>query len=131
MREHQDFIRKLIGVPKFSIASPKQVHWLCYEILKLPAIRKKGAKSLTADKDAVAEWLRTCEPLYRPILQSIVDYRSLQVFRGTFALASIDTDGRFRCSINVAGPSTFRLSTSEDAFGFGTNMQNLPKGDED
>ena len=131
MREHQEFIRKIIGVPRFSIASPKQVHWLCYEILKLPPIRKKGAKNLTADKDAVAEWLRSCEPLYRPILQSIVDYRSLQVFRGTFALASVDPDGRFRCSINVAGPSTFRLSTSEDAFGFGTNMQNLPKGDED
>jgi hypothetical protein len=69
--------------------------------------------------------------LYRPLLTLIVTYRSLQVYLNTFALAPVDPDGRFRCTINVAGPNTFRWSTSEDAFGFGTNMQNLPKGDED
>jgi DNA polymerase I-like protein with 3'-5' exonuclease and polymerase domains len=35
-----------------------------------------------------------------------------------------------RCTYNLAGTETFRFSSSEDAFGFGTNLQNIPKGDE-
>jgi DNA polymerase I-like protein with 3'-5' exonuclease and polymerase domains len=33
-----------------------------------------------------------------------------------------------RCSINVTGAKTLRFSTSLNAFGTGTNLQNLPKG---
>lgn len=114
--------------------SPTQVMRLCNQVLGLPQIlreRSKGFKSATADDEAIEEWLRSCNPLFRPILQSIADYRSLLVYKSTFADAEIDPDGRFRCSINVAGTDTFRFSTSSDAFGYGTNMQNIPKGDED
>lgn len=128
MLEIKSLLKEFLGIP-IEPASSKQVHWLCYEILKLPEVKKPGG-NLTADKDAIADWLRSCEPLYRPLLQMIADFRSLQVFRSTFARAPIDTDGRFRCSINVAGPETFRYSTSSDAFGYGTNMQNLPSGDD-
>lgn len=129
MHELKALLREFLGVPTFQPGSHPQVHWLCYQIMKLPEIKKPGGH-LTADKDAIAEWLRMCEPLYRPLLQMIADFRSLQVFRSTFARAPLDTDNRFRCSINVAGPETFRYSTSSDAFGFGTNMQNLPSGDD-
>lgn len=118
----------------FNPASNPQVHSLAYKVLQLPPQWKKddnGGRRLTADKDAVAEWLTKADPLFRPLLQAIVDFRSLQVFRSTFALADLDADGRWRCSIKVAGPHTFRWATAEDAFGFGTNMQNIPKGDED
>jgi uracil-DNA glycosylase len=128
MKEILGLLKEFLGVA-IEPSSSKQIHWLCYEIFKLPPIKKPGG-ALTADKDAIAEWLRSCEPLYRPILQMIADYRSLQVFRSTFARAPLDTDGRFRCSINVAGPETFRYSTGSDAFGFGTNMQNIPAGDD-
>lgn len=36
----------------------------------------------------------------------------------------IDHDGRMRCSYNVAGTETGRWSSSTNAFGMGTNMQN-------
>jgi len=129
-----DFIKQISGI-NLEPSSPKQVQKFCYDVLKLPPVwkhdKKSGLNRLTADKEAVEEWLLTCDPLYRPLLQAIVDYRSLTVYNSTFALARLDNDGRFRCSINVAGPETFRWSTSEDAFGFGTNMQNIPRPEDD
>lgn len=130
MRELHQFVEFCIGYP-ILLSSAQQVMKLCYEVFRLPHYHSSTSGSLSASKDAIKEWLVTCEPIFRPILQAIEDYRSLATFRNTFALAPIDPDGRFRCSINVTGAATFRWSTSEDAFGYGTNMQNLPKGDED
>jgi DNA polymerase I-like protein with 3'-5' exonuclease and polymerase domains len=127
-------LEELDKIKHFNPASPTQVQQLAYKVLQLPPQWKKtddGGRRLTADKDAIAEWLTKADPLFRPLLQAIVDYRSLQVFRSTFALADLDVDGRWRCLIKAAGPHTFRWATAEDAFGFGTNMQNIPKGDED
>ncbi len=131
--EQLTFIQECTGV-RLEPSSPKQVHSFCYDVLRLPHTYKVDKKNktsrLTADKEAMEDWLLSCEPLYRPLLQAIMDYRSLQVYNSTFALARLDDDGRFRCSINVAGPETFRWSTSEDAFGFGTNMQNIPRSED-
>jgi DNA polymerase I-like protein with 3'-5' exonuclease and polymerase domains len=115
-------------------SSPKQVQSFCYDVLRLPPIYKEDKKNktrrLTADKEAIEEWIDSCDPLFKPLLQAIVDYRSLTVYNSTFALARLDDDGRFRCSINIAGTETFRWSTSEDAFGYGTNMQNIPRSED-
>jgi len=133
MAEQLSFIRLCTGI-ELEPSSPKQVQSFCYDVLRLPPAYKQDKKNqtrrLTADKDAIEEWLLSCDPLFRPLLQAIMDYRSLQVYNSTFAMAALDTDGRFRCSINVAGPETFRWSTSEDAFGFGTNMQNIPRAED-
>jgi len=117
----------------FNPASPKQVASLAYDVLKLSPQWKRTdeGRRLTADKEAIKEWTDKAEPIFRPLLKAIADFRSLQVYRSTFALAELDHDGRWRCSINVAGPHTFRFSTGIDAFGFGSNMQNLPSGNED
>jgi DNA polymerase I-like protein with 3'-5' exonuclease and polymerase domains len=56
--------------------------------------------------------------------------RSLGVFRSTFLEAPVDTDERMRCSFNITGTETFRFSSSENAFGSGMNLQNVPSGDE-
>lgn len=110
------------------VSSPKMMK-LAYEIFQLPpkyvTVNKKRRK--TANKEAVEEWCHSAEPIFRPILQAIRDFRSLGVYKSTFAEAPLDVDGRFRCSINVPGTETFRWSTATDAFGFGTNMQNIPK----
>ena len=57
-------------------------------------------------------------------------HRSLGVFLSTFCLMPLDTDGRMRCSFNVCGTETMRFSSSENAFGTGGNLQNIPKGEE-
>jgi len=128
----RDYITDLLG--GFNIFGPKGVSstkmmTLAYKIFKLPPkyriVNKK--RHLTANKEAVAEWCTSVEPIFRPVLQAIREFRSLGVYKSTFADSPLDTDGRFRCSINVSGAETFRWSTSKDAFGFGTNMQNIPK----
>ena len=63
----------------------------------------------------------------RPLTHAIETYRSLSVFRNTFIMAPLDPDGRMRCSINVAGTETYRFSTSKNAWGRGTNLQNIPR----
>jgi DNA polymerase-1 len=52
--------------------------------------------------------------------------RSIGVFLSTFINAELDSDGRMRCSFSIAGPTTFRFSSSENAFGSGMNLQNIP-----
>lgn len=44
---------------------------------------------------------------------------------------ALDVDGRMRCSYNPGGTETHRLSSSQNVFGGGTNLQNLTTGDED
>lgn len=129
----RDWITYLLGGfdifgPKGGV-SPKKMFTLAYDILMLPPkyVTGKGKRRLTANADAIDEWATTVEPLFRPLLQAIADYRSVTVYKSTFADAGVDWDNRFRCTIYVAGPVTFRFSTGEDAFGFGTNMQNIPR----
>jgi len=111
--------------------SPKQMMALFYDDLKQPVVMKRGKHGVpsrpTLDDEALSK-LGSREPLLRPILRRIAEYRSLGVFLGTFVKAPLDIDGRMRCSYNICGTETYRLSSSENAFGSGTNLQNLPKG---
>lgn len=102
-----------------------------YELLKLPnKYTGKGAeRRLTANKEACEEWEESCDPIYRPLLAFVRHYRSMLVFKSTFADQALDFDNRWRCTNNAGHANTFRWTTSEDAFGFGTNLQNIPKGD--
>lgn len=107
--------------------SPKQMMAFFYNDLGLPVLRnrKTGTPSMNAE---ALERLKVKEPLLTPIINCISELRSLGVFRSTFIEAPLDDDLRMRCSYNIAGTETFRFSSSENAFGSGTNMQNLPKG---
>jgi len=112
--------------------SSKKAMKLCYEVFDLPK-KFAGIKSkrrLTANKEAMQEWEETCDPIIRPLLAAIRHYRSMLVFKSTFADQPLDHDNRWRCTNNAGLADTFRWTTSEDAFGFGTNLQNIPKGDE-
>jgi DNA polymerase I-like protein with 3'-5' exonuclease and polymerase domains len=44
-----------------------------------------------------------------------------------FLTAEVDADSRLRTSYNVAGTETGRWSSSTNAFGSGTNLQNFPE----
>lgn len=124
---------KDIGIFTEKGTSPTKVLKLCNEVFKLPIIwkdRGNGTSTPSADDEAIDEWLRSCDPLYRPVLQSIADYRSLLVYKSTFADADVDPDGRFRCTIKPTGAHTLRWATATDPFGYGTNMQNIPKGED-
>jgi DNA polymerase I-like protein with 3'-5' exonuclease and polymerase domains len=133
LREHN--ITTICGHP-LNPSSPKQMKALFYDDLGAPKqySRKNkntdGSRKLTLDEEALENISRK-EPLLRELIRNIVEYRSVGVFLSTFVQARLGPDGRMRCYFNPAGTETYRFSSSEDAFGSGTNLQNLPRGLED
>lgn len=117
--------------------SPKQITSFFYEELNQTPIwktvvRANGSreKALTSDDDALTT-IAGRQPVLRPLAERILALRSAGVFLSTFVEMARDTDGRLRCSYNVAGTKTYRFSSSENAFGSGGNLQNIPTGDEE
>lgn len=96
--------------------------------LSLPLHRK--TKRITFGAEAL-DYLAKKHPEFTRLFKNLEDYRSLEVFHNTFVKAPLDFDGRMRCSFNPAGTETFRWSSSKNAFGRGTNLQNIPKGNDD
>lgn len=121
----QERLNYLVG-HELNPKSPKQLLDFFYKDLGIPGILSLGAEpSLTTNSPALA-LIAEREPLLRPICLLIVELRSIGVFLSTFIDAKLDTDGRMRCSFSIAGPTTYRFSSSENAFGSGMNLQNIP-----
>ena len=122
----EQYLLDVLGHP-LNPRSPKQMMELFYNDLKLPVQHKRGTGQPTLDDEALT---RLCnkEPIIRPLVKAISEYRSIGVFLSTFVRAPLDSDNRMRCSYNICGTETYRLSSSENAFGSGTNLQNIPKG---
>ena len=125
----ETYFKFVLGHP-LNPRSPKQMQALFYDDLKLPIQYKrvKGAPSRPTLDDEALTKLGGKEPLVRPLLKAIAEYRSIGVFLSTFVQAPLDHDDRMRCSYNICGTETYRFSSSENAFDSGTNLQNLPKG---
>lgn len=128
IQSRESAIEYIVGRP-FNVRSPKQAHALFYGELQRRVIKDRKTKKPTANFDAMETWARE-EPLLRPLIQLISDVRSLGVVLSNAVTAPLDWDGRLRSSFNIT-METFRWSSSENAFGGGTNMQNWTKGDED
>lgn len=127
--EREALIHTVVGFP-LNVGSPKQMIEFFYNDLKLPTIKNRKTKQPTCNDEALTQ-LAAKFPLVKPLTDLISEKRSLGVFLSTFCLMPLDTDNRMRCSYNVAGTETFRLSSSENAFGTGGNLQNIPKGEEE
>ena len=127
----EEWVRKILG-HDLNIRSPKQLSDLFYADLRCPEIkiRTKLGSRVSTNEEALLQ-IATRVPLTRPLVQRILEIRSLGVFRSTFVESRLDIDGRIRCSYNVAGTDTFRFSSSQNAFNSGMNLQNVPKGNED
>lgn len=126
INERQKWMTDVLTHP-INVRSPKQMQCLFYEDFQQSVIKSRKTKNATLDDKALDKiWLR--EPLLRPIIRRVREIRSLGVFKSTFVDAELDSDDRMRCSYNIAGTETFRFSSSANAFGSGTNLQNIPKG---
>lgn len=133
--KREEFLCSILGHP-LNPDSPKQMHTLFYRDLRLPVQKIRGKKGVpgapTLNDDALQK-LVLIEPLIKPLVNCIADIRTLGKFLSNFLCRSLDTDGRMRCAYNIGGsesgksaPKTYRLSSSENAFGSGTNLQNIP-----
>jgi DNA polymerase I-like protein with 3'-5' exonuclease and polymerase domains len=126
--------------------SPKQMCALFYEDFAQPKILKRVVRngftkmSPSCDDESMAK-ISAREPILRPICHAILDIRTLYKFLKDFVMMPPDTDGRMRCSFNIAGdagdkdankagvksaPYTYRLSSSKNPFGSGGNLQTIP-----
>lgn len=131
----EQFILDLLGHP-LNPASPKQMHSLFYGDLGQQVIMtraKKGVPPRPTLNDDALQTISLREPLLKPLINAISDIRTMGIFLSNFLTAELDDDQRMRCAYNIGGsasgksaPKTYRLSSSENAFGSGTNLQNVP-----
>lgn len=127
--KREKWITDLLGHP-LNVRSAPQMQRLFYTDFGLTPLLNRKTRKPSLDDEALAKIGRR-EPLLQSLVDRIQEIRSLGVFRSTFIEAETDIDGRMRCSYNVAGTETFRLSSSKNAFNSGLNLQNVPKGEED
>lgn len=124
MQDRLDKVAYVCGHP-LNPSSPKQMQAFFYTDMNEKPVMNRKTKRPSLDDDAM-QTIRNRNPLLRPIVNWILDYRSFRVFKSTFVEAPPSSDGRMRSTFNISGTYTFRLSSSTDAFGEGANLQNLP-----
>lgn len=107
--------------------SPQQAMTLFYEWGKVKPIINRKTKRPTTDADALP-LIGKREPIFKPICDILLELRSIQQFYQNYIKVPLDSDKRIRCQLKITGTETFRFASSEDAFGFGTNLQNISKG---
>lgn len=131
----EQFILDLLGHP-LNPASPKQMHSLFYGDLNQPVIMTRAKKGIppkpTLNDDAL-QTIALREPVLKPLINAIADIRTMGLLLSNFLTAELDDDQRMRCAYNIGGsaggksaPKTYRLSSSENAFGSGANLQTVP-----
>ena len=131
IQEIESHIEHLLGHP-LNPRSPKQLSTLFYTDFAIKPVttydRSTGSRRRTCNADAL-DTIKKREVLLTPICEGINDARSLGTSRAVTS-QELDFDHRIRCSYAVAGTETYRYSSREDAFGYGTNLQNITSGNE-
>jgi DNA polymerase I len=121
-------LERLVGHPLNVASSPQMKKWL-YEELALPQrfkLRKTtGETTLSADDEALNALYKQTQ---NPAINLVLQIREKQKILGTYLEVKVDKDERIRCSYNISGTETGRLSSSATAQGTGTNLQNIPRG---
>lgn len=105
--------------------SPTQQAKFFYDLCGLPAVLNPKTKRPTVDDDALPK-IKLMQPILGPMVDALQELRTLGVYFNQASMG-LHADGRVRCSFNVTGTISFRWSSSEDAFGKGTNLQNIAK----
>ncbi len=84
--------------------------------------KQKRTSSPTVDVDACKRLARAGHKEAKILL----DYRKWEKLKSTYFDMKLSPDGRIRSAMNPVGTRNGRLSSSEDIFGEGGNIQNLP-----
>jgi DNA polymerase len=128
----EDYITYLLGHP-LNPRSPKQLQSLFYNDFGVKPVtlydRSTGSRRRTCNADAL-DTISKREVLLAPICHTITEVRSLGTFKSVTS-KELDTDDRIRCAYQVPGTETYRYNSKEDAFGYGTNLQNVSAGNEE
>lgn len=108
---------------EFSPKSPKQLKWMLGEVMghPVPATDATTMQTLMDELDAMGE---EADPDAKEFMESILDVRKYSKYLETYVLGIRDVlcrDERVRCTFNLHGTETGRLSSSDP------NMQNIPR----
>lgn len=109
-----------------STAAGGDMQWLLYEHLKLPVKTKKrkdGEYTATSDKDAINE---LAGKYNNPLLHIILKIREYRDLVERYLDARVGPDNRMRCSFDVTGTKSGRLSSRASLDGTGTNLHTIP-----
>jgi uracil-DNA glycosylase len=109
--------------------SDSQIKTLFYDVLGFKPILHRKTGRPTSGKEALMA-LQKRYPEFTGLFSRLDIAGSVDNSLGVAQTPS-DPDGRMRCSYNPGGTETHRLSSSENVWGRGTNLQNLTKGEED
>lgn len=123
----QDLVKPDADAPWYR--SAKQTAELFYDILGFKLVKHRKTGQPTVGKEALPQ-LKRWHPEFSGLFNRLDVAGSIDNSLGVVQ-TTIDLDGRMRCSYNPGGTETHRLSSSENVFGRGTNLQNLSKGEED
>lgn len=104
--------------------SPDQLKSFLYGAMGIPPVEQnfKGTRRVTTNREA----LESLEAYFHavPIILCIFAIKDAKKLLSVLR-SGVDQDGRMRTSYNVAGTETGRWSSSRNAFGTGTNLQNI------
>ena len=108
---------------EFSPKSPKQLKWMLGEVMghPVPATDATTMQTLMDELDYMGE---EADPDAKEFMASILDVRKYSKYLETYVLGIRDVlcrDERVRCTFNLHGTETGRLSSSNP------NMQNIPR----
>lgn len=108
-----------------------QVQRLFYDDFAVGKQFNRKTRSPTLD-DATLETIARKNPLLRPLISQIQNYRSLDTVKGDLDPdITSRSDGRLRTQLNIAFVETMRFSSNETAFEEGGNIQNIKRPDDD
>ena len=124
----QAWLDEVLGFP-LNVGSWPQMQALFYEDFDVKRVLHRSTKKPTLDDDAL-EVIARREPLLVPLIRHIQNLRSLGTNEANFIRPALRDRDRYRTTLNPAGAETFRFTSSETAFGEGSNMQNLTRNDE-
>lgn len=108
---------------EFSPKSPKQLKWMLGEVMghPVPATDATTMQTLMDEIDYLGD---EADPDAKEFMESILDVRKYSKYLETYVLGIRDVlcrDNRVRCTFNLHGTETGRLSSSNP------NMQNIPR----
>lgn len=105
--------------------SPVQLKSFFYDSLRCKVKRKRNAQgNFVPTVNAEALEAFCLHPFAEPFARYILAMREIAK-RISFLETEVDTDGRMRTSLNIAGTDTGRFASSLSSFGTGSNLQNV------
>lgn len=106
-----------------STAKGGDMQRLLYTKLGLPVQRNRDTGAASTDQDALTTLYRKTA---HPVLRTVLNIRERRDVLERYLDTPLDADGRMRCSFDITGTRTGRLSSRASIYGSGTNLQNQP-----